>query len=671
MQDFESKKREVLDRVDLLSVASERVKLQRKGRRWVGLCPFHTEKTPSFTVTPDMGLFKCFGCGKGGDLFTFVEEIERVSFMEAFEILADRGGVDLARAGSHAGGSQEGGSLEGGRVGQSASDDRDGPRASRADMARVNEWALSFFRGNLADDIIGRAARAYLKGRGFTDEALATFEVGLATGDSNGLLGAARSAGYSEPLLIAADLVRQGDSGGVYATFRNRVVFPIRDAMGRVVGFGGRTLVDDPAKYLNSRQTALFDKGRGLFGVHLARGPIKEKGRAIVVEGYTDCLAAHQAGFGETVATLGTALTEHQVDLLHRYSDDVILLFDSDQAGEAAADRAIRVALPRCVAVRLARIPDGKDPSEFLQNHPASAFEAVLNRAIGALEFKWNQTRSRFCGGDSDANRREAVLDFMGVVADATQARAIDVIQRGLMINQVAHLLQMDRAGVNRLLAGLQRRGSRVVGKSEPRDGSRTSEHGIAGSPIPRDQEQASWTCLLEVVLNEPGLLGTAGDLPDVNRIASPCDRLIAEAAWDLFDKYGAFTMADMLARSLNREFAERVAALASRGSARANFEPTFRAALERISRFSRTPKLDERARALYGSAGVEAGSSGLDGLKEADGGMVRKELIGEDLIREELCGHRHFAPRRLLRRALGAPSGRAQEPQNPATSLE
>ncbi|MFQ5462443.1 MAG: DNA primase [Phycisphaerae bacterium] len=656
MHDFESKKREVLDRVDLLAVAAERVKLQRKGRRWVGLCPFHSEKTPSFAVSPDMGLFKCFGCGKGGDLFTFVEEIERVSFMEAFEILADRAGVDLARTRSPVAGAE----------GSSESNAPKQPRVSRADLAKVNEWALSWFRATLADDAVGQTARTYLTGRGFTEDALATFEVGLAPADSNGLLNAAQSAGYALPLLVAADLMRQGDGGGVYATFRSRIMFPIRDAMGRVVGFGGRTLVDDPAKYLNTRQTALFDKGRGLFGVHLARGPIKDKGRAIVVEGYTDCMAAHQAGFGETVATLGTALTEHQVDLLHRYGDDVILLFDSDQAGEAAADRAITVALPRCVAVRLARIPDGKDPSEFLQHHPASALEGVLNGAIGALEFKWHQTRARFCGDDSDANRREAVLSFLGVVADATQTRAIDVIQRGLMINQVAHLLQMDRAGVDRLLAGLQRRAARRRATSEHRDASKsadaaTAQGAVAHRAIPRDREQASWTCLLEVVLNEPGLLGTVEHLPDVNRITHPVDRRIAAAAWDLFEKYGAFTMADMLARCRDREFAERVAALASRGSARANFEPTFQAALERLSRCSRTPMLDERARALYGSAGHGAGSTGLNGLEEASGSMIR----------EELCGHRHFAPRRLLRRALGAPNGSASNPDNPATTLE
>ncbi|MCH8967155.1 MAG: DNA primase, partial [Planctomycetes bacterium] len=325
MHDFELKKRQITDRLDILAVASQHVRLKRSGRRWVGLCPFHSEKTPSFTVTPDLGLFKCFGCGKGGDLFSFVQMRENVPFGEAFRMLADRAGVELVAG---------------------PTERSQGP--GRVDVAKVNEWALRFFRANLTSAELGKNARDYLRGRGFSDEIVERFELGLATDGAPAIKDAAKRAGFDAPLLLGADLVREGDSGGAYETFRNRLIFPIRDATGRVVGFGGRTLVDDRAKYLNTRQTVLFDKGRGLYGIHQARTAVQERGRAVVVEGYTDCLAAHQAGFTETVATLGTAMTESQVDLLRRDSDAIILRFDSDDAGEAAADRAIHVALPRC-----------------------------------------------------------------------------------------------------------------------------------------------------------------------------------------------------------------------------------------------------------------------------------------------------------------------------------
>ena len=372
MQDFEFKKRQILDRVDLQDVVAEHVTLKRSGRRLVGLCPFHSEKTPSFTVSPELGLFKCFGCGKGGDVFSFVQQRENVPFTEAMRVLADRAGVELGRMGSADSGGQ--------------------PGPSRTDLARANSWAMGFFRSNLLDESGGRAAREYLRNRGFLEEAGERFSVGLAGDGVPSLRQAAARAGFDATILLAADLIRKSEDGRFYETFRRRLMFPIRDVTKRVIGFGGRTMVDDKAKYLNTRQTALFDKGRNLYGVDLARDAIVKRRRALVVEGYTDCIACHQANVGETVATLGTALTESQVDLLRRYCDEVTLLFDSDDAGEAAADRAIHVALPRCVKVRLGRIPDGKDPCEFLGNAGVGAFSDVLNGAVDALEFKWSQT---------------------------------------------------------------------------------------------------------------------------------------------------------------------------------------------------------------------------------------------------------------------------------------
>ncbi|UCC30482.1 MAG: DNA primase [Phycisphaerales bacterium] len=627
MRDFELKKRQILDRVDILDVVSEQVTLKRSGRRWVGLCPFHTEKTPSFTVQPDRGSFKCFGCGKGGDVFSFVQFRENVSFMEAMRILAERAGVHLSDA----------------PLGESA-----GP--GRADLARINTWATRFFRAQLLDPSVGRSTREYLRIRQVSDKTADQFDLGLATEGTSGLREAAARAGIETSLLLAADLLRRSDDERLYDTFRNRLMFPIRDTSNRVVGFGGRTLGDDRAKYLNTRQNVLFDKGRNLYGVDLARNAITQRRRVVVVEGYTDCLAAHQAGFAETVATLGTALTEPQVDLLRRYCDEIILLFDSDRAGEAAADRAIHVALPRCIAVRLARVPDGKDPSEFLSRTSAEAFSDLLNRSVDALEFKWRQTEQRFRGDASDASRREAILDFLRVVAEAADTRAVDAIQRGLLVNQVAHLLRMDRSEVDRLMIGLRAR--RTQGAAPPGGGA-----GQAPRPVPPDAEQAAWTRVLEVLLDEPGVLEAPECFPDISRITDDRDRRIAAVVRELLDNPDGFRIADVLARFQDPADVARVMELAERGEKRGNHEDTMRTALEQIRRSLRDDEVEQSKRRYF--AAQTAGEATE---------IARDQFAS---FGEEVRKHRNYLhiPRRLSRPpAAGAGT---TDNTNEATSVE
>lgn len=620
MHDFEIKKRQILDRVDVLDVVSEQVTLKRRGRRWVGLCPFHTEKTPSFTVSPEMGLFKCFGCGKGGDVFSFVQLRENIPFIEAMRILADRAGVDLGNVSTRSG---------------------DGP--GRTEIAKVNTWAAGFFCANLKHDCVGRQTREYLGSRQVSDAMVERFGIGLATDGTPGLRDAAGRAGFGQALLLAADLVRQDEHNRLYDTFRNRLIFPIRDVTRRVVGFGGRTLADDRAKYLNTRQNALFDKGRGLYGIELARDAISARRRAIVVEGYTDCIAAHQAGFTETVATLGTALTEAQIDLLRRYCDEVILLFDSDEAGEAAADRAIRVALPRCVAVRLAHLADGKDPSEFLAHAGSEQFSDVLNSAVDALEFKWCQTRDRFDGNVSDAKRREAILDFLRIVADAFGTGAVDEIQRGLLANQVAHVLHIDSGEVHRLLARMQPRRSRRVG-------DQVREPDQPGKAPRLSQEQAAWITVLEVVLNEPSALQTVGPLPDPESIADESDRRIAGMVVDLARELAEFRLTDVLACCREPADAQRVAELAERGRLRGNYEETLKGAVTRI-------------RGTIADRKVECSKEKLFGVLAKGGAVGEANEHLADVQRGLNEGQRRFHGRRFSRNKLnGADAAREEK---------
>lgn len=610
MHDFDQIKARVLDRTDIVEVVSEHVTLKRSGRRLVGLCPFHAEKTPSFTVTPEMGLFKCFGCGKGGDVFTFVQERENVPFMEALRMLAERAGVELTYRGGRA---PEG-------------------EVSRADLARANDWAAGHFRKQLLESG-GAAARAYLDKRGFLPEVCERFQVGLAPSANAALVAAGRQAGFSEELLRGADLIRRNDSGQLYDTFRNRLMFPIRDATKRVVGFGGRTLGDDRAKYLNTSQSVLFDKGRGLYGIELARQRMPEIGRAILVEGYTDCMAAHQAGFTETVATLGTALTEAQVDLLRRYVEQVVLLFDSDEAGGQAAERAIRVALPRYVTVKLARVPTGKDPADFLAGAGPEAFEAMVGQAVDALDFAWRQTRTRYEEGTSSLGRRDAVLAFVGLIADACDTGAVDPIRRGLLINQIAFLLQLPADDVRRMMQQAQRRRRPATGPRET----------AAGRVVP-DAVDAAWARLVAALLNEPGLASTfERDEVDVRRVRNARDRRIAEVVWQVIGELGSeFRPADARARLEDPEDGERLLELTRMGAERGNYETTLREARQRICQSRTAQETADAARTLTTPQSVE--------------GTDRLESEALDVIQQNVKEHRHFAPRRIIRHAVSEP---------------
>lgn len=597
LRNFDSDKQRILDRVSLVDVVAQHVALRRVGRRMVGLCPFHSEKSPSFSVNPDLGLFKCFGCGKGGDLFTFVQLRENIPFVDALQMLADKAGVELRRSAPAAPG-----------------------EIGRADIARANEWAGDFFSRALADSPPD-GAKKYLTDRNTVSDTVRQFGLGLALGNDGALRSAAGQAGLSAALLKEADFIREDEQGRAYDTFRNRLMFPIRDATGRTIGFGGRTLVDDRAKYLNTRQTALFDKSRVLFGLDLAREAIVSKKRAILVEGYFDCIAAHQGGFPETVATLGTALTEFHVDLLRRYTEDVVILFDSDRAGEAAAERAISVAMPRCLQVRLARIPDGKDPSDFFQSGTAEAFSDMLNRAVGALEFKWSATLARFQGNVSDAAKREAIQDFLQVVAAACDGGAVDVIQRGLMVNQVAHVLRMGRAEIDRLLAGIRGR----VRSAAPMG---TISSRVSGPERPVEAEQAAWEMLLEAALAEPAAIVSA-DWPEVTRISDPLNLRIATICLELSGTLGEFSLSDVLVRLEGDDLTRRASELTERGLARGHVEATMAAALEKLRGAARTRELDKsKERLQHGAADDERAD-----LANIHRGMVER---------------RGFAPRRF-----------------------
>jgi DNA primase len=349
---------------DIVRLVSDYVPLKPAGSRLKGLCPFHHEKTPSFSVDPNMQLFYCFGCQAGGDAFKFVMLYEKLDFPESVEFLAKRWGVPLPKAASR------------------PEDD------TRARLLLMNDMASGFFREQWSDPSRGKIAREYIAKRGVSDAVASRFGLGYAPDTWDALSGVLAARGFKPPEIQTAGLaVSRKDGAGHYDRFRHRVIFPIRDVSGKVVAFGGRGLGDTEPKYLNSPETPAYVKGEHLYGLDVARDAIRREGFAVLVEGYLDLIALHQAGFENAVASLGTALTPSQVKLLARYSERVVVSYDGDAAGVNATAKSLDLFLERGFDVRVAEIPDGKDPDDFVKDAGAPAYDAIVRQAPGYLDF--------------------------------------------------------------------------------------------------------------------------------------------------------------------------------------------------------------------------------------------------------------------------------------------
>ncbi len=349
---------------DIVRLVSDYVPLKPGGSRLKGLCPFHQEKTPSFSVDPQMQLFYCFGCQAGGDAFRFVMLYEKLDFPESVEFLAERWGVPLPKA--------------------SARPEDD----ARARLLLMNEAAAGFFRTQWSDPSRGKLARDYIAKRGVSDEVADRFGLGYAPDSWDALLNVLGSRGFKAAELQTAGLaIPRKDGSGQYDRFRHRVIFPIRDVSGRVIAFGGRALGDTEPKYLNSPETPAYVKGENLYGLDVAREAIRREGFAILVEGYLDLIALHQAGFENAVASLGTALTPSQVKLLARYSERVVVSYDGDTAGINAAAKSLDLFLERGFDVRVAEVPAGKDPDDFVKEQGVAAYDALVRQAPSYLDF--------------------------------------------------------------------------------------------------------------------------------------------------------------------------------------------------------------------------------------------------------------------------------------------
>jgi DNA primase len=428
---------QVRARLDLVEVISERVVLKKAGKTLKGLCPFHSEKTPSFIVFPDTGHWHCFGCGAGGDVFGFVMQSQNIGFADALRLLAARVGVEL-RQEKH-------------ETRSDGSEDR---------LYAVNEAAATYFQGMLSGPA-GTRARSYVEGRQISSESVQEFQIGYAPDSGAALAHHLLQEGFERADILQAGIAGENESGGLYDRFRGRLIFPIRDVNGKLIGFGGRALSSEAQpKYLNTSQTPLFDKGGNLYLLDRARQEIRRSGQAVIVEGYVDALMAHQFGFKNVVASLGTAITDRQVAQVKRYASELLFALDPDVAGQEATARGLSVAMDALdrvttpvptwkgfvdyvyklkTTIRIIALPKGNDPDDLIRRDP-DEWRRLVREALPVQDFFLNRVRGRHDLGTA-AGKSAAVDEAMAVIADIPEP-----VQQAHYIQRLANLVGIDEA---------------------------------------------------------------------------------------------------------------------------------------------------------------------------------------------------------------------------------
>ncbi|QDU34460.1 DNA primase [Poriferisphaera corsica] len=430
----EDQKLEVQAATDIVRLIGEQVQLRPKGREFACLCPFHEDKNPSMFVSPQKQIYKCFSCGAGGDVFTFVMNYHKMSFPEALEHLAERAGIELTR--------------------EKMTKQQMEAKGERQLIGEANEIAVKFFRAMYGHERHGAVGREYVGKREISDEMMEVFGVGVSVDAWDGLAQVIAKRGWDVRGFELAGLVGRRQDGSLYDRMRHRLIFPIFDAIGRPIAFGGRKLrEEDEPKYLNSPETKLFNKSRTLYGLHAAKKPIIDSRTAVIVEGYTDVIACHQAGAKNVVATLGTALTREHAGELRRYAEKVVLIFDADEAGQKAADRAAEVFLTGEIDVAIAVLPNGHDPDSLMKEEGGrEKWDGFVTGAEDALSFLFSRLKEQMAGNDTVTGRERIAEGFIDRMVQMGLGKT-GAIRRALVIRQMAGLLGMSEEAVGQLIS--------------------------------------------------------------------------------------------------------------------------------------------------------------------------------------------------------------------------
>lgn len=583
-------KERVRDAIDIVDLVGTYISLRRAGKAMVGLCPWHEDSRPSFQVNPERQTFRCWVCNVGGDVFNFLMRMEKVEFREALEQLADRAGITLAR----------------GRGGL--------PADQKTALVKALGWAAERFADCLERSPEAKAARDYLQDRGLTPETIKKFQLGYAPAGWDWLLRQAATAGIPADHLLRTGLaVERQDRSGQYDRFRDRVIFPIRDPLSRCVAFGGRVIpggAPDAAKYINSPETAVFSKSSMLYGLDTAREAMGRTHRAVVVEGYTDCLACRQTGIDDVVAVLGTALGERHAKLLRRYADRIVLVLDGDDAGRRRADEILDVILSEPIDLRIARLPAGVDPCEFVLERGKEAFEALLDEAVDPLEYRMDEAVARLAGRSGDDAALAAVESVLKPLAQVSTQSPLSPSQRQLREDQVLGRLSR-RFGLSREALRSRLHELRVSRPDRPTDAARTDADGgfapVAVTKLPAwDRE------VLEVLVGVPNSVGLIVREVDSAELESREGRAVLEAARRLHAEGRPVALSGLLLEILDPALQSLLVAVDDASSDRGTTDP-----IERLQHLEDALRRRSAQRQAHASA-TALKSSRLDPGSEA-----------------------------------------------------
>ncbi len=432
---------ELKSRNDIVDVVAAYVNLKRSGRNMVGLCPFHNEKTPSFNVSRENEFFYCFGCGAGGDVITFIKKAENLDYIDAVKFLAQRAGMSMPE------------------------DSRDSGLAHLKNrIYEANREAARFYHKQLYTPE-GKQALDYLRKRNLSEKTIIHFGLGYSPPSRFELVNHLKSKGFTNQEIIQANLANLSKKGYPFDRFSDRVMFPIIDLRGNVIAFGGRIMSDIKPKYLNTSDTPVFNKSRNLFALQFAKN--KAKGQLILVEGYMDVIALHQAGFENTVATLGTSLTQEQALIIKRYCDEVVICYDADEAGQKATSRAIAILRGVDLHIRVLRVPDGKDPDEYIKNHGeqgAARFRMLLDKSSNDIQFRLDSLKKQYHLELSD-QRVEYLTEAVKVLAQLDSS-----IEQDVYLSELSNELNVEKQAVKMQMQKYQKRQFRDARKKEQRD---------------------------------------------------------------------------------------------------------------------------------------------------------------------------------------------------------
>ncbi len=514
---------EVRSRSNIVDVVSQYVKLQRRGSSYFGLCPFHNEKSPSFSVSPGKQMYYCFGCGAGGNVFTFLMQYENYTFQEAMKTLADRAGIALPE-------------VEYSKEAKAEAD-------RKALLLEINKKAARYYYAQLRSPM-GEKGMHYLKGRGLSDEIMQKFGLGYAGKYNTSLYQYLKKEGYRDDLLKESGLFSMDERRGVSDKFWNRVMYPIMDVNSRVVGFGGRVMGDAKPKYLNSPETRIFDKSRNLYGLNIARSSRKKN--LIICEGYMDVISMHQAGFNNAVASLGTALTSQQCSLLKRYTDDVLIIYDMDDAGVRAALRAIPMLRTAGLRTKVVNLRPHKDPDEFIQALGTEAFEERLEKAENSFLFEIRILYEQY-----DMSDPQGKTDFFHDAAERL-LRFEDEIERNSYVESVSRIYGISQETLQQQIRKLAMKGSSTYRQPEETRAPKPKKEKVSGA----DRAQK---LMLTWISNYPGILSQLRNYLKPEYFSNPLYREVAEMLFAQIDA-GKINPAGIIAHFEDSETQNEVA---------------------------------------------------------------------------------------------------------------